>query len=132
MGGTIGTMTDNDHDNDQYEHFIVERWDQPAVEFDGVLLAERSSRTDNEPRWQEVRIYRTSTGKYVTEVVGRSTVEGESDILNVRIYRKAEKVRLGLYRRHGGREFLTDTAFEALEEAAQKDPGIVVLDTERI
>lgn len=42
-----------------------------TLEFDGVLLAEASSR-DSRPRWVEFKLYRAATGQYVIERIGRS------------------------------------------------------------
>lgn len=114
------------------DHYILERYNRPALEFDGEILAGASTHQEGDERWQEVRIYRTETGKYVTEMIGRSLVEGETDIIQVYVFDNPADVRNGLYRRGGDRRFLTDTAYNVLVEAAEKDPGIVVIDSERI
>lgn len=41
------------------------------LQFDGVLLAESSSKSDR-PRWVEFKLYRAATGQYVIERIGRS------------------------------------------------------------
>lgn len=112
--------------------FIIDRRNDRPLEFRGWLLAEQSSHTEGALRWQEVRIWRTTTGKFVTQIIGRSIVEGEKDLPSVNVFDDAADVRHGLYRKHENREFMTDTAFAALEEAASNDDRIVVIDAERI
>lgn len=52
-----------------------EVWDgRRHISFNGVLLAESTSRTGGAPRWIEFRLYRTQAGSYVIERVGHSTV----------------------------------------------------------
>jgi hypothetical protein len=42
--------------------------------FDGVCIAKVSSRRPSSPRWTELELYRTDTGKYVLAKIGRSVV----------------------------------------------------------
>lgn len=117
--------------------FIVERFNRPAWEFEGELLADVSSYDSSDKRfWQEIRIYATTTGWYVTEVIRNTSIDGEPIIRNVHRYQRPEEVRKGLFRKHDGRQFLTDLAADALEEAAKKVPAIATIDpdiiTERI
>jgi hypothetical protein len=102
------------------------------LEFDGELLVDISSRADGASRWTETRIYKTDSGQWVTEVVGRSTNPGETDRYQVAVHRKAEKVRLGLMRKVEGEVGLTHMGRRALEAAAQVDPDLVPGLTERI
>lgn len=106
------------------QHFIVPRWRELPLEFDGELLVDISSQEGESQRWQEIRIYRTVRGKFVTEVVGRTTLDEENDILNVKVWRRPEQVRKGLIRRQNDREFYTDLALEAMELADEIVPGI--------
>lgn len=107
------------------DEFRVERQTDIPLRFTGELLADLSSRDDpGQPRWQEIRIYRTNTGKYVTEVVGQTTVRSERVFRTVTVLDNAGDVRHALKRKKGGREFLNDMAFEALEEAGKIDPAI--------
>lgn len=102
--------------------------------FEGECLADLSSRESGRPRWTEIRIYRTSTGKYVTEVVGRSSVPSEVDRLNVRVVDTADGIAEALARkgndRHTivpgdpNRSYLTELAIEAIEKAAESDEAI--------
>lgn len=100
--------------------------------FDGALLVDLSSRVDGMNRWTETRIYKTDSGQWVTEVVGKTTVIGEVDRYTVAVHRKPEKVRLGLMRRVGSEQYLTDMGRRALHAAAQVDPDLVPGLTERI
>jgi hypothetical protein len=45
-----------------------------VIEFDGDMLAEVSSRRAQNPRWTELRLYRTDAGVYVLEKIGASVV----------------------------------------------------------
>lgn len=45
-----------------------------TIEFDGEMLAEVSSRRAHNPRWTELRLYRTDAGVYVLEKIGASVV----------------------------------------------------------
>lgn len=44
------------------------------VQFDGTQLAAVSSERPNAPRWTELELFRTDSGKYVLSKVGRSKV----------------------------------------------------------
>lgn len=101
------------------------------LEFDGELLVDLSSYQEGQSRWTETRLYKIDSG-WVTEVVGRSTNPGEVDRYQVAVHRKPEKVRLGLMRRVGTEQYLTDMGRRALEAAAQVDPDLVPGLTERI
>lgn len=108
--------------------FSLPRFKLPSVEFEGELLAEVSTEEPGEPRWTECAIYKTKGGQYVTQMTGRTEVEGEHDILNVRIYRNPAMVRQGFMRtdREEGHRYMTDAGFEVLEIAHEKDPAIAL------
>jgi hypothetical protein len=107
--------------------FRLERNGTIDLEFDGELLADVSSRLEDARRWLEVRIYKTASGKYVTELVGETTVPGEGTRRTVRVIDKPEDLHEGLTRDPGdGRQpFITKTALDALDDAARKDPSII-------
>ena len=44
------------------------------IEFDGERLGKASSRRLDAPRWTEIRLYRSESGIFVLEKVGRSVV----------------------------------------------------------
>lgn len=117
--------------------YRVERFENLALIFKGDLLAERSSYSDGTFRWLETRIYRTDSGQYITEMVGRSNVPTEDDKITVRVYDRAAHVRLGFLRtrtsgRHKGEKYLTVQAELTIEDAASKDPALLAALTERI
>lgn len=47
---------------------------QKPIYVEGWLIADADSQTGNDPRWTELTLYRTLTGKYVLEKIGRSDV----------------------------------------------------------
>lgn len=50
------------------------------VEFEGDELARVSSRkSEDQTRWTELALYRTKSGRYVVQNIGRSVVAGELD-----------------------------------------------------
>lgn len=106
--------------------FQVRRHGKPDAIFTGELLAETTSKNDeeNKKQWTEVRIYRIETGKYITEIVGRSLIQGHRDRITFNVVENAADVKDAL--RINGREYITDLALEALEDAAEKDPALRV------
>jgi hypothetical protein len=114
------------------------------LEFTGWLLADESSRLDRpapssgvtwtegegRDRWMEVRIYRTDSKKYVVELIGQSTLDGEVPRRTVRICNTPDKVPAAL--RVGSFKNLTNVAVDALNEAADKDPDLRAGLVERI
>jgi hypothetical protein len=115
--------------------FTLTRPGDVDLVFDGELLADLTSRDHpDQERWTEVRIYRTASGKYVAEQVGKSTVDGERDRGNVRVVDDASHLPGALKRKMRGKgtPYLTDLAFQALEEAGTKDEAIAETLTERI
>lgn len=106
--------------------YRIERSGALDLEFDGEIIADVSSRLERQPRWTEVRIYKTSTGKFVTEVLGLSDYAGERERREVHVVADAEGVIQALHRRSedGTRSYLTKTALDALDEAATKEPSL--------
>lgn len=104
-------------------HYVLPRYRKSPVEFDGELIAEVDSRTD-QPRWKRIRIYHTTTGRYVTEQTGVSTVPGEVDLVDVRIFTNPDGIAEALRTRQGDSDYLTDLAVLALEAAAEHEPRI--------
>jgi hypothetical protein len=112
-------------------HYRVERSGALDLEFEGTLLADVSSRLDGQQRWTEVRIYKTSTNRYVTEMLGMSEVRGERERREVHVVDDRDGLIAALHRKgEGGRSYLTKTALDALDAAALHDPAI--RPTERI
>ena len=64
------------------ETYTIERTDARPLRFKGELLAEASSyRHDNNTRWTELALYKTSGGKYICEVRARTIWQGERDFI---------------------------------------------------
>lgn len=108
--------------------FRIQRDGDLDLSFEGELLVDMHSRDVPEmERWTEIRIYRSASGKYVTEMIGRSVVPGERDRVDVRVHSHPGDVPDGLRRQP--KNYLTKMALDALDLAAEKDPtlrGIVV------
>lgn len=105
--------------------------------FDGDLLSEKSSAAPGAPRWLETRIYLTASGKYVTEMVGRSTLPGEQDKITVNVYDRPGDVRLGFLRTRTtgpqrGEQYLTVQAEDTIHEASKHDGSLTAALVERI
>lgn len=114
--------------------FTVERTGDVPLAFEGDLLADRSSRVSGNTRWTEVRIYRTESGKFVTEMVGRSIRKGEVDRRTVVVHDDTDTIRAAIMRPNPdtGQSYMTRTAREALFDAAPHDHRIMAIVTERI
>lgn len=50
------------------------RDNQRPLTFTGYLLAESDSQSGNDVRWTELTLYRTSSGRYIVQKIGRSDV----------------------------------------------------------
>jgi hypothetical protein len=106
--------------------------------FEGELLADATSHMAGQQRWQELRLYRTDSGKYVLEEIGRTEVPHEIDHRRVWVLDTPGEVRTKLERRgtleSTGKEvtYLTHTALDLLDEASEKDPSIRQIAVEEI
>lgn len=117
--------------------YTVPRHHDVALVFTGELLADQTSRGPGDTRWLETRVYRTDTGKYVTEMVGCTTVHGESDKRTVQVHTDPATVRSGFLRirtsgRFKGETYLTQQAEDTIREAAEKEPALGAALVERI
>lgn len=89
--------------------------------FEGEIIANLTSREHHSQRqWMEIRIYRTDAGHWVTEVVGRSIIEGQRDRINVAVHDTIDTIPVGLQRKVAT-PYLTNLAVAALSEAAEND-----------
>lgn len=81
-----------------------------SLEFSGELLADVSSwKDEDQPRWHEIRIFRTDTGRYVVERVGRSVVVAEANIIDTAAaFAAADEVVAALHTSSEGRRYLTN------------------------
>lgn len=117
-----------------HDFWTIPRSGDVDLAFQGTLLADESSRVSGNTRWQEVRIYCTDSGKIVTEMVGRSIRDGETDRISVVVHDDTDTIRPALMRpsKETGRPYLTDLAFNALHAAGQRDHRIMAILTEHI
>jgi len=70
---------------DKYDH----------VEFTGTLIGESSTETPESTRWTEIRIYRTTGGKYVIYRIGRSVLFHRHDgVCNTGVARQVKDLEL--------------------------------------
>ena len=104
-------------------HIVKRDGDKPLT-FSGEEIGVASSYS-GQPRWFEVEIYRTESGKYVVHGVGMSDVEHESDWHWAVICESGEEVVEALYRENkDGLRYLPRTSQEALGEASERDPVV--------
>lgn len=107
------------------QQFRLERPGQVDLVFDGDLLSEVSTYERGKRRWVEIRIYKTTTDKWVVDVFAPSIIAGETNRTTVTVCDTAMDVRKALTRENReGVRYLTDTALDALEDAADKDPDL--------
>lgn len=122
-------------DNDtEMKSYRLHRENDIDLLFTGRELANVSSRDPNAaafPRWTEIRIYRTESGKYVVEQVGRSTVRNEVDRVTIKVANTAAEVPIAL-RRRDEVEYLTYLALDALDLAASTDDELAQAMVEKI
>lgn len=118
--------------NDDYTEVRLRRTGDIDLVFRGVLLAEQSTYEDGLARWAELRIWRTDSGKYVMQRLGRTTVEGEVDKNTTRIVVDPNRLAEALRSKQAGVEFMSNVALDALDEAAANDPLIDRASVERI
>lgn len=104
--------------------YRLRRTNQSDLKFTGERLASVSTKAARTARWTEIRIYKTDTNRWVTEVVGKSIMDNEFDISKVTVSDTSEELRHSLLRTVDGRTFMSDIALEALDAAAAADPTI--------
>lgn len=119
--------------------FRLRRIGAVDLSFDGTLLGEATTRQRGDSRWLDLRIYRTSTGRYVIEEAG-ATTDDPRPRAAVTVVDGPTGVRRALTKQGEPRdparagetvEYLTNVALDALDEAADRDPAIaeVIVDT---
>lgn len=100
------------------EHIVLRDGDKP-LRFEGEVIGFASS-YGGKPRWFEVEIYRTSTGKFVVHGAGMSDMEGEDDWHWAMVCSSGEEVVEALYRKNReGLRYLPRTSQDALAEASE-------------
>lgn len=94
--------------------------------FTGDLLGVGSSLKSGASRWHEVRIYRTTGGRYIVHKIGRSVLPGEVDRHAVKVCDRPEGVRAALTSRdRAGTSYLTRVATEAWRRAVNADADLM-------
>lgn len=111
--------------------FRIRRNGDVDVVFDGECLVDASSREGNQTFWTELRIYRTATGRYVAEMVGRSANPADGERRNVSVVDNPADLRQAVMRRKrkpgeatATPAYLTDFAFNALRAAAKVERAV--------
>lgn len=113
--------------------FCIERSGDRPLRFTGEKLADQTSYVKGKPEWTEVRFYRTATGRYVTETVGRSARPGRIDRCATTVSDDPEAMVASLRRINDeGTSYLTHIALAALDEAAAIDPAVEAALVERV
>lgn len=112
--------------------FRINRDNNAVLTFEGVVLATTSSRRAGQNRWTELTLYKTDSGKYVIESIGKSDLDGETDRTTAKIADSPAGVRKSLLR--FGREgaYLTYQAQDLLTAAVRVDPALQSALEERI
>lgn len=124
MTGYTDVMT-AEPDAPEVRTYTLKRDGQRNLVLDGVLLGEASSRRGDQERWFEVRIFRTEAGRFVVAGAGRSIVDGETDRCWAEICDDGADVIAALIRVDDDDvEYLTRTARDALNDAAERDETI--------
>jgi hypothetical protein len=116
------------------ERFILRRLGNVDLEFHGQLLANETSFEEGKNRWTEVRIYSTESGKWITEVVGCSTVEGEINRPKVLICHTPQEVVEGMraWSHEKQMHFFSNIVLDALDAAAHADPRLASVVREQV
>lgn len=100
---------------------VMRNGELPLI-FEGEELGFATSFRDGKDRWFEVMIYRTASGRYVVNGIGRSLLPGEEDRSWAIICEKPAEVIEALKRTSpDGVSYLSVTATHALLEAARLD-----------
>ena len=93
-----------------------------TLRIEGAFLAHASSRQGEAPRWTELALYRTDSGRYVLAGVGKSAVAGEVDRPWVKVADGPEGAVDFLYMRDdAGVRYMTRAAKAVAAEAAVAD-----------
>jgi EXLDI family protein len=110
------------------QSFCLARDGDVDLAFEGVELAHASSRAPQDTRWEDLRLYRTSTRRYVLEEVHHSLWPGESEAHFAKVYDAPPSVLDELR----GRRSLDHAAVDLIRQAAQLDSGFVTVAAEWI
>lgn len=113
--------------------FRLQRHGEVDIEFSGELIASSSSNDGTKDRWQSMNLYRVDSRGYVLERLGESRVPGEICMRNVDYLDSPGDVRRRVERkRDDGAKYLTLTALELLDQAADNDERFKAVVVERL
>ena len=118
----------------------VPRHTDVPLEFDGELIAQSSSRADSsQDRWEEYRVWRladpNSKVQWVVQHLGKSAIPGEVDMIRVVKCKTGIDLRQALRRRDPAdrdRFFMTESAYDAFEQAVAADDRLEYAAVERL
>lgn len=115
----------------------LQRHADVPLSFEGELIAEVSSEEDGNDRWEELRIWRTSSDRvpWVVQRIGKSTRRDEVDVIHTFRCKSELMVRNKLKKqdsRQRDRWYMTDLSIQALETAAEADPRLRTVLVEQI
>jgi hypothetical protein len=104
--------------------YKLKRFRMPPLRFEGEMIASVSG-DEGQPRYQVLRLYRTTNDQYVLESLGHSRIDGERTLRYVFVLDTPEQVCDQLERRSdAGQSYLTELAIELIEHAAKVDERI--------
>lgn len=114
--------------------YTLERVSNIDLKFNGEVLADASSYEEGDEVWQEIRIYKTDTDKFVVENVRRSNRAATPEVHNAVACPTPSDVRSALQRQDPVRKhfYFTNLAFDALSEAVENEPALAEAMEERI
>lgn len=111
--------------------FRLERLAGVDLVFDGEMLANETTFNQDvrgPQLWQEVRIYRTTSDRWVVERTGKSSHPGHTDRPSITVCSTPAEVReaMTFEHEHKGRprSYVTNICYDALSAAAEKDPRL--------
>lgn len=109
---------------DTAELFEVYRDNKPALEFYGECIASVSSSDDKAMgsmwsgetgRWTELALYKTTSGKYVCEQIGRTRWQGERDRFSAEVCDTLDQVRAFFGHRWLAKELYEDAGIKDVQ-----------------
>lgn len=101
---------------------IVPQSGEPALEFDGVILARASSEASYKRYWTELGLFKTEAGRYIVEIVGNTRVPGKLVVRAAAVCQTEHEMIEHLRRRDSASFSLL--ALTLLERAAVQDQAI--------
>ena len=111
---------------------VLRNGDLPLI-FKGEEIGFSSSFRSGKDRWFEVAIFRTASGRYVVNGIGRSSIPGEEDRSWAIVCDRPDEVVEAMKRTSpDGMTYLSTTATRALLDASKEDLGLAEVTRMRI